>query len=191
MVMKIPGGIKGNVFYERENNGVSIEASHFTKAVNANGITWKVLPDLGRTSDAITTFPVTSPVQKISVSSAHLEYEIYTISQDSLKINAYFSPTLNFYNTDEGLQYAISIDNEVPQVISINKEDRNTGAGIWNKWVGENIIIKTSKHRISQPGKHIVKYWVVNPGVVLQKLVLDFGNVKQSYLGPPETRTIK
>jgi len=191
MVMKMPGGTKGNVFYERENNGVSIEASHFTKAVNANGITWKVLPDLGRTSDAITTFPVTSPVQKISVSSAHLEYEIYTISQDSLKINAYFSPTLNYYNTDEGLQYAISIDNEAPQIISINKEDRNTGAGIWNKWVGESIIIKTSKHRISQPGKHIVKYWVVNPGVVLQKIVLDFGNVKPSYLGPPETRTIK
>ena len=191
MVMKIPGGAKGNVFYEKENNGVSIEASHFTKAVNANGITWKVLPDLGRTGDAITTFPVTSPVQKISVSSAHLEYEIYTISQDSLKINAYFSPTLNYYNTDEGLQYAISIDNEAPQIISINKEDRNTGAGIWNKWVGQSIIIKTSKHRISQPGKHIVKYWVVNPGVVLQKLVLDFGNVKPSYLGPPETRTIK
>ena len=187
----MPGGTKGNVFYERENNGVSIEASHFTKAVNANGITWKVLPDLGRTSDAITAFPVTSPVQKISVSSAHLEYEIYTISQDSLKINAYFSPTLNYYNTDEGLQYAISIDNEAPQMISINKEDRNTGAGIWNKWVGESIIIKTSKHRISQPGKHIVKYWVVNPGVVLQKIVLDFGNVKPSYLGPPETRTIK
>jgi Gylcosyl hydrolase family 115 C-terminal domain len=55
----------------------------------------------------------------------------------------------------------------------------------------ENIIIKTSKHKISQPGKHIVKYWVVSPGVVLQKLVLDFGGLEPSYLGPPETRTIK
>ena len=191
MVMKSPGGVKGNTFYEREYNGVSIEASHFTKAINTNSIKWKILPDLGRIGDAITTFPVTAPIQKITSTSAHLEYEVYTYSKDSLRINAYFSPTLNYYNTDEGLQYAISIDDEAPQMISINKEDRNTGAGIWNKWVGENIIIKTSRHKISRSGKHIVKYWMVNPGVVLQKLVLDFGGVKPSYLGPPETRTIK
>jgi hypothetical protein len=86
------------------------------------------------------------------------------------------------------LQYAISIDDEKPQIISINSEDKNTGHGIWNKWVAGNIIIKTTKHRIRSPGKHIVKYWLVNPGVVLQKIVLDFGGLKPSYLGPPETR---
>ena len=186
--VNVPPEAKGNVFFERENYGVSIESANFTKAINANGITWKILPDLGRTGDGITTFPVTSPIQKITSNAAHLEYEVYTFGHDSLKINAYFSPTLNFYNTDEGLQYAISIDDETPQIISINKEDRNTGSGIWNKWVGENIIIKTSRHNISKPEKHIVKYWVINPGVVLQKMVLDFGDTKPSYLGPPETR---
>jgi len=186
----IPKRSTGNLFYEREGY-VSIETDHFTNAVNSNNIKWKVIPDLGKTGNAITTFPVTAPIQKITSTSAHLEYEVYTYSKDSIKINAYFSPTLNYYNTNEGLQYAISIDNETPQMISINKEDRNTGAGIWNKWVGENIIIKASRHKISQLGKHIVKYWTVNPGVVLQKLVLDFGGLKPSYLGPPETRIIK
>jgi len=181
------GNRKGN-FFKEVDGVVSIEASYFTNAINIKSITWKVLPDHGRTGNGITTFPVTSPIQKVTASSPHLEYEVYTYSKDSLKINAYFSPTLNYYNTDDGLQYAISIDDEKPQVISINKEDRNTGTGIWNRWVGENIIIKTSRHKILNPGKHVVKYWMVNPGVVLQKLVLDFGGVKPSYLGPPETR---
>jgi hypothetical protein len=174
-------------FYET-NDYISIEASHFTKAVNTNGIIWKVLPDLGRTGDAVTTFPVTSTDQKPGGNSPHLEYVIYTYSEGEFKLNAYFSPTLNFHNTETGLQYAISIDEETPQIISINSEDKNTGSGIWNKWVSDNIIIKTTTHKITISGKHTVKYWMINPGVVLQKLVLDFGGLKPSYLGPPETR---
>jgi hypothetical protein len=184
---RIPPDANPNSFLEI-GGYVSIEASHFTKAINANGITWKVLPDHGRTGDAVTAFPVTASIQKITTNSSHLQYDIYIDTQDSLKINAYFSPSLNYFTIEEGLQYAISIDDEAPQIISINKEEGNTGAGIWNKWVGENIIIKTTRHKISQPGKHIVKYWMVNPGVVLQKLVLDFGGVEPSYLGPPETK---
>jgi Glycosyl hydrolase family 115/Gylcosyl hydrolase family 115 C-terminal domain/S-layer like family, C-terminal region len=182
----IPAGAKGNIFYEFDK-AVSIEADHFTKANNSKTIFWKVLPDLGRTGSAVTTFPVTAAAQKPSATSPYLEYDFYTYSKDEFKINAYFSPTLNFHNSPTGLQYAISIDDEIPQIISINSEDKNSISGIWNKWVGENIIIKTSQHKILAAGKHTVKYWMVNSGVVLQKLVLDFGGVKPSYLGPPET----
>jgi uncharacterized membrane protein len=167
---------------------ISIEADHFTNSLNANGITWKILSDLGRTGSAVTSFPVTAKEQKPGGNAPHLQYEFYSYSKDILKLLAYFSPTLNFHNSAEGLQYAVSIDEEEPQIISINKEDKATGSGIWNKWVSENIIIKTTNHKIAKPGKHVVKYWMVNPGVVLQKLVLDFGGLKPSYLGPPETK---
>jgi hypothetical protein len=102
-------------------------------------------------------------------------------------LNTLFSPTLNFHNTPSGLQYAISVDNEKPQVVSINAEDKNTGSSAWNKWVADNIIIKKTKHHIASPGKHTLKYWLVDPGVVLQKFVIDFGGMLTSYLGPPET----
>jgi len=184
---QIPANAKGNVFYEF-GNVVSIEANHFTKAINSKTITWKVLPDHGRTGSAITSFPVTAAAQKPAGNAPHLQYEFYSYSNGEFKINAYFSPTLNFHSTAEGLQYAISVDDEAPQVISINNDDKSTEGGINYKWVGDNIIIKTSNHKLLQPGKHTVKYWMVNSGVVLQKLVLNFGGVKPSYLGPPETR---
>lgn len=183
----IPAEAKGPVFFESSQRGVSIEAGHYTRLVNARGIEWKLLPDHGRTGSAITAFPVTAPAQHPGGESAHVAYDIYTFSEGEFTLQAYFSPTLNVHNRPEGLQYGISIDEEAPQIISINKEDKNTGSGIWNKWVAENIIIKSSRHRIDRPGKHTIRFWVVDPAVVLQKLVLDFGNNQPSYLGPPET----
>jgi len=53
--------------------------------------------------------------------------------------------------------------------------------------VANNIIIKTTEHQISQDGKHVIRYWMISPAVVLQKMVLDFGELKPSYLGPTET----
>lgn len=181
-VKKIDAGFK-NVARDR----ISIAADHYTRAINTGKIKWQALPDHGRTGSAITPFPVTAAEQKPGGNAPHLEYEVYTYSEGGLSIHAYLSPTLNFHNTEDGLQYAISIDDETPQIISINKEDKNSISGIWNKWVAENIIIKSSRHNIVKPGKHIVKYWMVNPGVVLQKLVLDFGDTEKTYLGPAET----
>lgn len=174
-------GIKGFV----ENNGVvSIEAEHFSKAVNGNGVTWKVITDAGRTLSAITPFPVNAKKQEPGTNGPRLEYQMYVFDTGTVKAHAYFSPTLNYYNND-GLQYAVSIDDEQPQLVTINKDDNNTR--IWEGWVANNIIIKTSGHDISKAGKHLLKFWMVDPGVVLQKLVVDLGGMKPSYLGPPET----
>ena len=55
---------------------------------------------------------------------------------------SYFSPTLNFHNSEEGLQYAVSIDNEKPQIFSLNKDEN--ARGVWDRWAANNIIFKSS-----------------------------------------------
>lgn len=181
-----PANVNSPLFYEKEGY-VSIGADHFTKAVNAKGIRWTVLPDLGRDGSSVTTYPVTVVDQQPGGNSPHLQYEFYTYSSGEVKLNACFSPTLNFHNKPQGLQFAVSIDDQQPQIISINNDEKETEGGINYKWVGENIIIKSSVHHLSRPGKHILKYWMVSSGVVLQKLVLDSGGLLPSYLGPEET----
>lgn len=182
----IPGNVTGNVFYEQDKL-VSIHAQNFSRAVSSGGITWQVLPDLGKSGDAVTSLPVTAPRQVPGGNSPHLQYDFYTCSEGELEITAYFSPSLNFHFTEDGLQYALSVDDEAPQIISLNKEDKDSISGIWNTWVAEGVIKKTSRHTLTQPGRHILTYWMVNNGVVLQKLVADFGGMKPAYLGPPET----
>lgn len=183
---RYPATASKNSFHEL-NGYVSIEADHFTKAVNINGIKWQVLPDHGRTGAALTTFPVITKEQIPGGSSPHVEYEFYTYSVDSFTIRLYFSPTYNFHDTENGMQFAISVDDEKPQIISMNKESKGNEGGIMYNWVADNIIIKNSRLSINKEGKHALKYWMVSSGIVLQKLVLDFGGVKPSYLGPPET----
>lgn len=182
---QVPANSSGHVFYELDGV-VSMEAPHYTKAVNGPAIRWTELPGHGRTGSAITPFPVTTPVQKPGGNSPHLQYEFYTYSQQPVTIAAYFSPTLNLHKAPAGLQYAISIDDEQPQVISINKDDDQLRT--WEQWVANNTILKKTNHALNRPGKHVLKYWMVNPAVVLQKLVIDLGGLKPSYLGPPETR---
>ncbi|WP_207494775.1 glycosyl hydrolase 115 family protein [Aridibaculum aurantiacum] len=178
----VPANVKGNIFYEKDGY-VSMEASNWTKANNSNKINFKVIPGIGRTGDGVTTFPVTATAL-LAANSTHLQYEFYSYDTGKLSLNLYFSPTLNFHN-NEGLKYAVSIDDEKPQVISINKDDENQAK--WGSWVANNVIVKATQYSSKKPGKHVLKYWAISPGVVLQKLVVDFGGVKQSYLGPPET----
>jgi hypothetical protein len=179
----IPEDVQGNTFYEYDDV-VSMEAEHWTRSISSKKIKWKIIPGIGRTGSGVTTFPVTAWATP-NASGPHLEYDFYTYEAREVRINLYFSPTLNFHNTG-GLQFAVSIDDEEPVIITLNKEDND--ARTWESWVADNIIIKKSDHKLGRSGKHTLKYWAISPGVILQKLVVDLGGLKPSYLGPPETK---
>jgi len=179
----IKGTPDRNSFYE-QNGYVSIAAVHYSAKKDIGSLYWTTIPDIGKCGDGITLNPVTYQ-HKNNQAQAVLEYDIYTYSQEDFEIQAWFSPTLNFNNEKEGMQYAISVDNETPQTISVNKEAVDSRD--WSMWVSNNIIIKKSKHHINQPGRHTVKIFCNTPGLVLQKLIVDFGGLQYSYLGPSET----
>ncbi|TXK49871.1 glycosyl hydrolase [Pontibacter qinzhouensis] len=161
---------------------LTIEAPQYIRAQETEQVKWQLLPDLGRIGSAITAFPVTAPAQKPGGKSPCLEYRITLQQAGEITVHAYLSPTLNFNDT-QGLRYAVSIDDETPQLINMHAGE--TGK-LWDQWVANNINIKSSKHQVKEPGEHVLKFWVVDPGVVLQRLIIDTGGLKPSYLGPPE-----
>ena len=167
-----------------ESNGyVSMEAAHFTNAVVPGNIEWKVIPDLGKTLSGVTPMPVTAPDQKPGGNSPHLEYKVHLFDSGEVTVRAFLSPTLNLHN-DQGLRFGISFDDEEPQIINMHTD--SSGAE-WEKKVADNIKTLSSKHSIEKPGAHVLKFWMVDPGVVLQKLVIETQEQKPSYLGPPES----
>jgi hypothetical protein len=172
-----------------ESSGyVSIETENYTQVVSASPLSWLRIPNLGRTSSAMTPMPVTAQTQIPAGDSPRLEYKLYLFSQGNLKVNAYLSPTLNFHN--RGLRYAVSFDDEQPQIVNIHGNDTIPDWKYpqeWNQAVSNNIKIMTSQHSLKRSGEHVLKFWMVDPGVVLQKIVVETGEVKPSYLGPPES----
>ena len=178
--------IKGFV----ESNGyVSMEAEHYARRAESNNIKWLTIPNLGRTLSGITPVPVTAERQTPGGKSPHLEYKMYLFNSGNVKVKAHFSPTQNFHNT-EGLHYAISFDDEPPQIINVHANDTIPDWQYpmdWMQNVAYNIKITTSEHTIENPGEHILKFWMVDPGLVLQKIVVETKDIQSSYFGPPES----
>jgi hypothetical protein len=162
---------------------ISMEAENFTRAVDRAPVKWQKIPDLGRTLSAVTMTPVTAPAQSPENDSPRLEYDVYLSKPGEVEVQAYLSPTLNFHNSD-GLRYAVSFDDQPAQTVNMHADKSHPA---WQRAVSDNINISSSKHRVEKAGPHVVKFWAVDPGVVLQKLVVTTGKIPASYLGPPES----
>ncbi|UII23320.1 glycosyl hydrolase 115 family protein [Fulvivirga ligni] len=175
------------VAYVEENGVISIEPKDYTKAINTEGISWTEIPNLGRTSSAVSAMPVTKTVEKPGQNSPHLEYDIYLLDKGELNVTAYLSPTLPYHN--KGLRLAISIDDQAPQILNMHQGENGY---TWGQSVSNNIRTVSTKLMVEKSGKHTLKYWLVDPGVVLQKLSMTRSESSETnYLGPTVTKNLK
>ncbi len=177
-------GIRGHV----ESNGyISIESSSYSRLKKTDDITWLVIPDIGRTLDGVVAQPYTAPTKQPGT-SASIEYDVHLKTAGEVKVYAYFSPTLNFLKNSDGLKYGIGFNDETPQLINVHEND---GPRFHDMIVGNKINIKVSTHTISESGNHTLRYYYSSPGLVLQKLVIDTGGLKRTYLGPEESAAVR
>jgi hypothetical protein len=166
---------------------VSIEAAHYTKKTEIEA-RWDKLDDFGRTLSAMTIFPMSAASVVPPENSPRLEYDMYVFDSGPVEVQAILSPTLEFLPSRK-LRYAVSFDDQPPQIISALPEGRNRDnlPRDWDTTVKDAVRVSRSKHTLEKPGYHTLKIWMVDPGIVLEKLVVDCGGVKPSYLGPPES----
>lgn len=166
-----------------ETDGVvSIEAGHFARAVAPEGRSWLTIPGHGRTLSGVTTLPVAAPAQDLG-QGMRLEYDVNLLRSGAVAVQVTLAPTLKFL-PGAGFRYAVSIDDEAPQVVNVHADESESH---WAKIVSDGAAVFTTQHRVNAPGRHVLKFWALDPGLVVQKLVIDAGGLKPSYLGPPES----
>ncbi len=162
---------------------VSMEAVHFTGRTAGAGARWDKVDDYGRTLSSMAVFPFTAPSAMRSASAPCLEYRMYLFDTGKATVDAIIAPTLNFV-PGRGLRFAIAFDNEPPQVVDALAQNTQRD---WETSVKDSVRNVLSAHTIAEPGYHTLKFRMVDAGVVLQKLVVNLGGLKPSYLGPPES----
>lgn len=174
-----------------EANGyVSMEAEHFTRNVNSPSARWEKIDGIGNTASAMTIFPVTAASVMPPENSPCLEYKMYLFDAGKVQVVSRIAPTLNFV-AGRGLRYAISFDDQSPQIVTAVPENYSVGSGDFNRdWgltVSDNIRKVKTTFELKTPGEHTLKFWMVDPGVVFEKIIVDCGGVKPGYFGPPES----
>ncbi len=160
---------------------VAIEAAD-TSGRTADGETrWEELPGYGETRSAMTVFPVTAPSN--TDSKAMLEYRMYLYDAGDFQLQATLAPTLNFI-PGRGLRFAVSVDDGPRAVVD---ELEHNSQQDWEQAVSDGIRRVTLPLTIAKPGYHTLRIWAVDPGVVLERIVVSHGALRPSYLGPPES----
>jgi hypothetical protein len=168
---------------------VSIEAAHYTKNIDAGINQWVIIKDYGHTLSGMRASAATdAPAATPGKDAPCLEYRMYLFTEGDVDVKTIFSPGLNFI-PGRPVRYAISFDNEAPKTVTLLSEKYNAANGNrdWEKVVEDNMRGSYSKHTIHKAGYHTLKIWMIDPGVVLQKIIVNLGGVRPSYLGPPES----
>lgn len=169
----------------------AIAAEDATAKFAAGDVRWEAIPDYGRGKSGMSVFPVTAESVKPPRNSPRLEYPILVPEAGDIRLELVTGPTLNF-QPERGVSLAVSIDDEAPRVLDAfeDQEVENPHPSApairnWGDWVRDNARSLHSVHRIDDPGVHTVKVWMVDPGVVLEKVIVHRGEVKPTYFGPP------
>ncbi|MGA2574573.1 MAG: glycosyl hydrolase 115 family protein [Bryobacteraceae bacterium] len=162
---------------------VSMEAAHYTKKMDARAVHWEEIKDYGRTFSAMTILPCTAASATPPQDSPSLEYRMYLFDPGTVQVHTIIAPTLNFV-PGRGLRFAVAFDDRPPQIVDALAQNSLKD---WEESVKDAVRTISTTHSLSGSGYHTLKYWMVDPGIVLQKILVDLGGLKPSYLGPPES----
>jgi hypothetical protein len=170
---------------------VSIEPVHYTSSVAVGAYRWTWIQDYGRTLSGMRAdAPLDAAPATPGRDAPTIEYRMFLHSPGPATATLTLAPTLNFV-PGRPLRVAVSLDNEAPQIVTVVPEqyDGQNGNRDWEESVRNNARFVTTAHSVTSPGYHTLKVWMVDPAVVVQKIVLDTSASRRAstYLGPEES----
>jgi len=188
----------------------SIPSSKYNTSVPGKFAKWIVLPDLGRSDASMGINPVTAP-SATQESAPRLEYKVLLSKKGKATVCLGMVPTQDL-NPTRGLRIAVALDNQAPVIIDarkglvdtfgeytpgnlahskvlkplspLNKDIYLNGNGKQRRSeVFDNLRWLDAELQVDEPGIHTLKVYMIDPEVVLEKIVMNPDNAHPSYFG--------
>jgi hypothetical protein len=167
-----------------ESHGhVSMEAEHFTRSRNQGGAAWQVVKGLGRSGDSVTVFPATvesrTTPDEIRAHSPAIEFDMHLFKAGEFELHIDCLPTQPV-SPGRGVRLAASVNDG--GIILLGNQPRRYPDDVLT-----NLRRCVTPVSIDHPGRHTLAIWMVDPGVIVDKVVLHTAKPPDTCLGPPES----
>ena len=156
---------------------------------DVGGVHWDRIPNYGRGDGAMAIYPVDSPSVLPPEASPTLEYPVYLPRAGTYEVTLEVGPVMDFV-PNRGMRIAVSFDDEGPKVLDLfaHREEEGFLGKNWTTQVArDNVRYLRSKHVLVAPGQHTLSIAMVDPGIVVQRIVISDGRLPESYFGPPDS----
>jgi hypothetical protein len=175
-----------------ENNGfISIHAANYTRITNKALYQWKIINDLGYAGKVLQATPVGLKDDTVSVNrelikknNSFIEYEFYTLTADSLKVHLFTLPT-HPLNNNHSMRYAVAVDEGPITIVDFRTFGRSEE---WKQNVLSNRAVRQIAWPLPEKGRHILRIYCIDPGVILDEIRIDAGGLIKAYSTVPETK---
>ena len=181
----VPTDAIGGCTFQSDNGYISMEAEHYYRAEASQGTQWSVYPYYGRTRSAVALTPYTQPV-----GDASLTYR-FSLPEGTkqVKVHVIVKSTLDFLNVG-GHECLVTLDGGQPETINFNKTLLDKKPYMYTEFyptVARRIVEKEVELSVNGDSVHELTLRPQHPGIVFEKIVVDYGGYKPSYLFGSET----
>ena len=187
-VPKIPATT--NADFSRTNQPIILEAENASRFVSGKDASWQRIIGLGYNGEAVAIFPATVAAREtpetILAESPCLEFKINFPTAGDWKFTVRALPTFSV-ETGQPQRYAIALDDAPPKIISLplSQDEHNR---VWQENVLRNAALAASVQPVAAPGRHVLKIWMVDPGIVIDAIAAEDGAGENlGYVWPAET----
>ncbi|MBN1996310.1 glycosyl hydrolase 115 family protein [candidate division KSB1 bacterium] len=170
--------------FVEQNGYISIPAADFHRKRDNREVELIVIDGLGIENKSI---QFGDPLKRLLNPRASIdidvEYDFYVFQSGTVKVYTYALPVFPL-NPLEKASYALTVDKGL-----VFKPDIAAGeySDTWKQNVLRNYTVSKSELYLPAPGKHTLKISGITQGMVIQKIVIDTGGLKDSYTGPEST----